>query len=76
LLGQAGHADQKGMATGQNSDQGEIDNALLTENDVCRGFTYLPDLVAGFLDAVDELGLGKCCHGFRFTRSWGGGLWA
>ena len=42
-LGEAGHADEKAVAAGQERHEGEVDDLLLPEDDRVDGFAGAPD---------------------------------
>ena len=56
-LGQARHADQERMATGQERDQRVLDNALLTEDDPTDLLLDLIQLGDGRLDRGGNIGI-------------------
>jgi hypothetical protein len=68
-LGEARHTDEERMAAGEQRDQGEVDDAVLTEDDGRGGFPYVLNFGADFVQAVDQLRLGfKCRHGSSFAQ--------
>ena len=67
-LGETGHADEECMPAGQERDQREVDDAVLSENDGGSRFPDVLDLGADLVQAIHELGFGwgNSGHGFQF----------